>query len=335
MDENQTIKKAKDTLLIAAEALNALSINFPIDFEPSVNLLTQCKRLVVTTGVGKSGFIAQKMAATLTSTGTPAIFLDPMNSLHGDLGVVSKDDVLICYSYSGEANEILALIPTVKNRGTPVISIVGRTVSSLGEVSNLTIVAPIKKEACPLNLAPTTSTIAASASLIPIAAMGISDALAVALMYEKQYKAEDFALNHPAGSLGRRLTLKVSELVLEETKLNFLKMNASFKEVICSISSTGVGAICIVDDAMSVNGLITDGDIRRAVELCDGSKLVDLTAADMMTSNPIRVELNSMAVDALNLMEQRSSQISVLPVVNKEARYSGIIRLHDLIKVGL
>ena len=184
MDENQTVKEAKDTLLMAAEALNRLSINFPIDFEPSVKLLTQCKRLVVTTGVGKSGFIAQKMAATLTSTGTPAIFLDPMNSLHGDLGVVSKDDVLICYSYSGEANEILALIPTVKNRGTPIISIVGRAVSSLGEVSDLTIVAPIEKEACPLNLAPTTST---------IVAMGISDALAVALMYEKQYRAEDFA----------------------------------------------------------------------------------------------------------------------------------------------
>jgi len=326
MDENQTVKEAKDTLLMAAEALNRLSINFPIDFEPSVKLLTQCKRLVVTTGVGKSGFIAQKMAATLTSTGTPAIFLDPMNSLHGDLGVVSKDDVLICYSYSGEANEILALIPTVKNRGTPIISIVGRAVSSLGEVSDLTIVAPIEKEACPLNLAPTTST---------IVAMGISDALAVALMYEKQYRAEDIAMNHPAGSLGRRLTLKVRELVLEETKLNFLKINASFKEVIFSMSSTGVGEICIVDDAMNVNGLITDGDIRRAVESCDGSKLVDLTAADMMTPNPISVALDSMAVDALNLMEQRSSQISGVTVVNKDGSYRGMIRLHDLIKAGL
>ncbi|MBL4589191.1 MAG: KpsF/GutQ family sugar-phosphate isomerase [Alphaproteobacteria bacterium] len=303
-----------------------MSIKIPDDFEYSVNILLGCRRLVVTTGVGKSGFIAQKMAATLTSTGTPAIFLDPMNALHGDLGIVSKDDVLICYSYSGEASEILALIPTVKKRGVSVISIVGRDVSSLSDVSDATIVAPIEQEACPLNLAPTTST---------VVAMGISDALAVALMSEKQYKAEDFALNHPAGSLGRRLTLKVSELILEETRLVFLKENSSFKDVICSISSTGVGAICIVDDAMKVNGLITDGDIRRAVESCEGAKLVDLTAVDMMTVNPISISLDSMAVDALNLMEQRSSQISVLPVVSKEGTYGGIIRLHDLIKAGL
>ena len=321
-----TQDSAKYTLNLAVESLNYLANNLPAKLPNAVKLLLECRRLVITTGIGKSGFIAQKMAATLTSTGTPAIFLDPMNALHGDLGVVSSNDVVISYSYSGEAKEILALIPTLKLRKVPIISIIGKENSSLAQESDITLLTPIKHEACPLNLAPTTST---------TVAMALSDSLAVALMTEKNYQAEDFALNHPAGSLGRRLTLRIKDYLPESENLLYCTKSALFSEVICNISASGSGAICITDESLHILGIITDGDIRRSVENHPAELLHQLTACDIMTTQPMTTTLNTLAIEALNIMEQRSSQISVLPVTDENQCYKGIIRLHDLIRAGL
>lgn len=324
---NGKIKEAfVNTFKLAVDSLNTFVTNPSLELDAAVYSLMDCNRLIVTTGVGKSGFIAQKMAATLTSTGSSAVFLDPLNALHGDLGITAPGDVVIAFSYSGETAEILAILPTLKQRGVPVISIVGNLQSSLGKASAVVLHAPVAREACPLNLAPTTST---------LVAMAVADALAVALMTAKNYRAEDFALNHPAGSLGRRLTLKVSDLLVDSALPLHIAPDASFSDIVCAISANGAGAVCIVDLNMQVLGIITDGDIRRTVQNFSVEALPKIQARQIMTKNPIAVTSDTLAIEALNQMEQRRSQISVLPVIDNLSRFQGIIRLHDLIRAGL
>ncbi len=315
-----------NTFRLAAESLNALTEIPFVELDAAISSLVDCKRLIVTTGVGKSGFIAQKMAATLSSTGSPSVFLDPLNALHGDLGITAPGDVVISFSYSGETSELLAILPTLKQRGVPVISIVGNLQSSLAKASSVALHAPVIREACPLNLAPTTST---------LVAMALADALAVALMTAKNYRAEDFAMNHPAGSLGRRLTLKVSDLLVDSALPLHITMDANFSDIVCAISASGAGAVCIVDSKMKVLGIITDGDIRRAVQNFSVEQLPKIQAQQIMTKNPIAVTADTLAIEALNKMEQRKSQISVLPVIDSLDCFCGIIRLHDLIRSGL
>ncbi len=322
----KVISAINDTLSNAANALSYLVHKLDDEFSKAIDILNCRTGLVLTTGVGKSGHIAQKLAATLTSTGTPATFLDPLNALHGDLGIVREGDVIIAFSNSGESHELVALTPTLKQRKVPVIAITGRAPSSLSKLADITLVGAIEREACPLNLAPTTST---------TVAITLGDALAVGLMVSGDYKPTDFALNHPAGNLGRTLTLRVQDIISGSSMPDTASAKDSFFDIVCKISSSGSGAVCITDSNECVLGIITDGDIRRTVQSNHPNQLVHLYASQFMTQNPISANLEMLAKDAMNLMEQRTSQISVLPVVSESNTYQGMIRLHDLTIAGI
>lgn len=325
-NRHEVTNAINDTLSIAANALLSLTHRLDDEFARAIEILRDRTRFVITTGVGKSGHIAQKLAATLTSTGTPTTFLDPLNALHGDLGIVAEGDVVIAFSNSGESHEIVALTPTLKQRNVPIIAITGRAPSTLSELAKVTLVGAIEKEACPLNLAPTTST---------TVAITLGDALAVGLMIAGNYKPTDFALNHPAGSLGRKLTLRVRDIVDGGIMPETASVEESFFDVVCKISSSGTGAVCVTDCDDSILGIVTDGDIRRTVQSNPPDRLTHLTAETIMTRNPVSAHLDMLAKDAMNIMEQRSSQISVLPITDDDNTYHGIIRLHDLIIAGI
>lgn len=289
----------------------------------SIDLISDCKSKVVVIGVGKSGVIAQKIAQTLTSTGTVAIFVHPSDALHGSLGVITSGDVVIALSNSGETDEIVALLPALSLRGVPLIAIVGNTDSTLARKADVVLDASVDKEACPLNLAPTTST---------TVALAIGDAIAMAIMESRGLTAEEFAANHPAGRLGKRLTMKVSDLMHESPNI---APNASWLEVVKAISKFSLGAVNVVNGAGSLAGIVTDGDLRRTIERTGSDGLADLTAEQMMTAGPITASQEMLAYDALQLMENRPSQISVLPVVDGNGVCVGLLRLHDIVRSGL
>jgi arabinose-5-phosphate isomerase len=289
----------------------------------ALSLLAECKGKVVLLGVGKSGVIAQKIAQTMTSTGTVAVFVHPSDALHGSLGIISAGDVVIALSNSGETEEILSLLPALKQRNVSLVAIVGNTGSSLAQSADVVLDASVDQEACPLNLAPTTST---------TVALAIGDALAMTLMQEKGWTAEDFASNHPAGNLGKRLTLRVSDLMHNNPGIS---PAAGWMEVVTTISKYGLGAVNVVDDTAHLKGIVTDGDLRRVLEKTAPENFALLTAENMMTSEPIMVGKDTLAYDALKIMEDRPSQISVLPVVDEKGICLGILRLHDIVKSGL
>lgn len=288
-----------------------------------IRILSECEGKVIVTGVGKSGIIAQKIAQTLTSTGTVAVFLHPSDALHGSLGVITKGDVLIALSNSGETDEILLLLPTLKIRKICIISIIGNTNSTLARQSDVYLDASVDREACPLNLAPTTST---------TVALVIGDALAMTLMQCKGLTAEDFASNHPAGRLGKRLTLKVVNLMHESPSIF---PSANWLEVVKAISKHSLGAVNVVDTKGCLIGIVTDGDLRRTFEKTRIEDLANLNAEQMMTRSPITANPEMLAYEALQLMENRPRQISVLPVVNEREICVGLLRLHDIVRSGL
>lgn len=296
----------------------------PEAVDHAVNLLLTCRGKVVLSGVGKSGIVAQKIAATLNSIGTIAVFLHPCDALHGDLGIVNSADVGLILSNSGETDELIQMMPHLKHRNVPTIAILGNLNSTLAQQATIALDASVDREACPLNLAPTTST---------TVALAIGDALAMSLMQLKQITPEEFAFNHPAGRLGKRLTLTVKDLLHPESPT--LTPDASWLEVLGAISQGGLGAVNIVNDKGYLLGLITDGDLRRCIQKLELAELATLTAAQVMTPNPILVTAEALAYEALKLMEERSSQISVLPVVDDEQRCLGLIRLHDIVRSGL
>lgn len=288
-----------------------------------IRILSECQGKIIVTGVGKSGIIAQKIAQTLTSTGTVAIFVHPSDALHGSLGVVAKGDVLIALSNSGETDEILLLLPTLKKREICIVSIVGNTNSTLARQSDVFLDASVSREACPLNLAPTTST---------TVALVIGDALAMTLMQCKGLTEEDFAANHPAGRLGKRLTLKVVNLMHESPSIF---PRANWLEVVKAISKHSLGAVNVVNKEGRLTGIVTDGDLRRTFEKTRIEDLENLNAEQMMTHSPITAKPEMLAYEALQLMENRPRQISVLPVVNEKEICVGLIRLHDIVRSGL
>lgn len=298
----------------------------PDTIEKSLKLLYHCSGKVVLVGVGKSGIVAQKIAATLSSIGTVAVFLHPCDALHGDLGVVTSGDVAILLSNSGETAEIIHMIPHFKHRAVPIISIVGNLKSTLARSADVVIDAGVDREACPLNLAPTTST---------TVALAIGDALAMTLTQMKGLTPEDFALNHPAGRLGKRLTLRVADLMHSGEDNPTLSPDASWLEVVSTVSQGGLGAVSIVDEGGKLLGIVTDGDLRRAMEKTSPLAFSDLTAVKIMTHNPIAIAPQILAYDALQIMENRSSQIAVLPVVDEENLCLGLVRLHDIVRSGL
>jgi arabinose-5-phosphate isomerase len=313
----EILRLEADAIIAAARRLHHQSV------ERALELVSCCDGKVIITGVGKSGVIAQKIAQTFTSTGTVSIFVHPSDALHGSLGVVRKNDVIIALSNSGETDEIIAIMPALKKRGVSVISIVGNLNSTLARNSDVVLDASVDKEACPLNLAPTTST---------TVALAIGDALAMTLMELRGLTAEDFAANHPAGRLGKRLTLRVDSLMHESPNV---PESAGWLDVVRAISKYALGAVNVVDNSGKLIGIVTDGDLRRTIERTSPSDFETLTALAMMTRDPVTTTPGMLAFDALQLMEDRPSQISVLPVVDGEGKSVGLLRLHDVVRSGL
>jgi arabinose-5-phosphate isomerase len=275
---------------------------------------------IVVTGLGKSGKIAQKIVATLCSTGSLAVFLHPTEGLHGDIGLVSKKDVVLALSYTGNTDELVKLMPSLKNLGVKVIGVGGNSQSKIAELCHVWIDASVDQEACPHNLAPTTST---------TLALAIGDALAIALMQIRGFDAEAFAINHPGGALGRRLTLKVGDLMHHGNDVPLAKADSPVEEVLMTLTKKRLGAVLVVD-GKKLLGIITEGDIRRALQ--HREKFFSMTAKEVMTAKPVTVSSQEMAKAALDLMENRPHQIYILPVVTATNEWEGIIRLHDLVK---
>ncbi|MGB2752100.1 MAG: KpsF/GutQ family sugar-phosphate isomerase [Pyrinomonadaceae bacterium] len=317
-------EKVKEILRIESAAIDRAAANLDsASVTVAVELLENCAGKVIVCGVGKSGVIGQKIAQTMTSTGTVAVFVNPSDALHGGLGVVAAEDVVIALSNSGETEELLAILPALRQRSVKIIAIVGNDNSTLARVADAVLDASVDKEACPLNLAPTAST---------TVALAIGDALAMALMEAKGLTPEDFAVNHPAGRLGKRLTLTVNDLMHESPNID---PAATWFEVVKAISKNALGAVNVVGEDAKLIGIVTDGDLRRTIETTDPSELSSLNASDMMTAGPITAFPEMLAFDALKLMEERPSQISVLPVVNGEGMSVGLLRLHDVVRSGL
>lgn len=327
MTKNTNLSEVASLLRLEASAIaDAASRLDPDQVDRTMEILTACKGKVVIVGVGKSGIIAQKIAATLTSTGTAALHLHPSDALHGGLGIVSQDDVVMVLSNSGETDEIIAMLPYLKHRGVPIVGILGNLNSTLARRCDALLDASVDQEACPLNQAPTTST---------TVALALGDALAMTLMKQKGLTLDDFALNHPAGRLGKRLTLKVEDLMHSGADNPTIQAGATWVAVVQSISNGGLGAVNVIDESGHLTGIITDGDLRRAIQRRDHAALEGLKGEEIMTRDPVVVSSDTLAYDALRLMEDRSSQISVLPVVDDAQVCVGLIRLHDIVRSGL
>lgn len=311
-----SLDSAKKFLAIEAEAITELIQRLDSSFIRAVDLIEACKSHVVITGIGKSGIIAQKISATLASTGTPSIFLHPAEAVHGDLGRVMTGDVVVALSYSGETAEILLLIDTIKRLGAPLITMSGNVKSSLAEASDVVLDVSIKKEACPLGLAPTAST---------TAMLALGDALALAMLERRGFTEEDFAALHPAGGLGRKL-MRVENLMHAGDSIPKVQSSARLSDVIYEISKKGLGMTSVVEEDDQLVGIITDGDLRRLLER--GDPILSKTAGEAMHPSPLTIHRREFATRALHLMEQR--KITSLIITDSSGRVEGVLHLHDL-----
>lgn len=317
----ETIQKlARQTVRLESEAISGLEAFINNDFVKSIELISACKGRLVISGIGKSAVIAQKIVATFNSTGTPAIFMHAADAIHGDLGMVQQEDVVIVISKSGESPEIKVLVPLIKNFGNTLIAIVGNTESFLAKQATLVLNTTVSLEACPNNLAPTSST---TAQLV------MGDALAVVLMEMKGFGSDDFARFHPGGTLGKKLYLRVSDLYINNEK-PVVSAEAGLKEIIVEISKKRLGITGVVSEDGNLLGVITDGDLRRMLE--NRNSLDGVKASDIMTKQPRTVTPDALAVEALDML--RGFDITQLAVV-EEQQYLGIIHLHDLVREGL
>lgn len=294
------------------------------NFEKAVDLILKSKGKVIVTGVGKSGNIAKKISSTMSSTGTPAIFLHPTDSAHGDAGLIAEGDVIIAIGKSGESDELITLIPTIKKIGAKLIGITANEKSKLALACDITIITPVLQEACPLALAPTSST---------TIALIAGDAIAMALMELKNFKADDFALYHPAGRLGKRLSLGIEDVMRSKENNAIVKLNANLSTILNEITSKRLGAVGVVNEEGKLMGFITDYDIRKF--LVEGYLTNEKTADKIMNPNPITFQLGMKAYDVLVSMENRKRPISVAPIVDKENHFIGMVSIHDLIQKGL
>lgn len=298
------------------------------DAKRAVELLVACTGKVLVTGVGKSGLVAQKIAASLTSVGLMSVYLNPLDALHGDIGVVRDGDVIIVISNSGETSELLTIVPYVKKRAVTLLGILGKTASSLGAHCDVVLDASVEREASPIDQVPTSST---------AVAMAIGDALTVAWMTAKGVSVQDFAMNHPAGAIGRRLTLMVHDLMIPRAKLLMISVEAKLPEVVDALTTQAIGAVLVANptNAHALGGIITDGDLRRALKCTPANQWGTLIAKDLMTSAPISVSSGTPAIEALTLMERNAKKaITVLPVIDAE-KVVGMLRMHDLVQAGL
>lgn len=322
MNSKEIIKTGKDVIRIEAEAVANLENEIDEDFVNAVETIFHCKGRVVLTGMGKSGLIARKIVATLNSTGTASIFLHPTDALHGDLGMVRGEDVVILISKSGESEELINLLPMFKRLGVKMIAMCGNRNSKLAKECDIFLSIAVKEEACPYDLAPTAST---------TATLALGDALSVALLHKRNFTQEDFAMLHPGGSLGKRLSLKIKEIMITGDRIPKVFEETSLKDVIFEITSKRLGTTTVVDEKGFLTGIITDGDLRRLLERT--MDLKGLKASDVMTRNPKVIKEDYLASFALQQME--NFKITSLIVVDDSNRPIGIVHLHDLINLGL
>ena len=314
---------AKKVLKTEADAVYALIGKLNGNFEKAVEIIYLCKGRVIVMGMGKSGLVGKKIAATLASTGTPAFFLHPAEASHGDLGMVTSDDVIIAISNSGETEELIGLIPFLKRFDIHLISMAGNAGSALSKASDVNLDISIEEEACPLGIVPTAST---------TATMAMGDALAVALLTKRGLKEEDFALFHPGGSLGKKLFVKVKDLMHTGDALPVVSPDASMTEAVMEISSKRLGVTIVEDDNRHFLGIITDGDVRRGIEKW-GKDFFDMNAGELMTKGPKTITEGELAAKALAIMQGKS--ITSLVVPNADGRAIGVIHLHDILKQGI
>ena len=319
-DKSTIIANAKQTILAESKAISQMAELVDMNFENAINCIYNSKGRVIITGIGKSANIATKIVATFNSTGTPAVFMHAADAIHGDLGNVLEDDVVICISKSGNTPEIKVLLPLIKNYGNKVIAITGNVDSFLGTNADFVLNTYVEKEACPNNLAPTTST---TAQLV------MGDALAVCLLDLKGFTSKDFAKYHPGGALGKRLYLRVSDLI-KNNELPKVNKNDSVAKVIVEISEKRLGVTAVIENDIIV-GIITDGDIRRM--LTKTTQIENFTAKDIMGNNPKTIHSNAMAIEALEALENDS--ITQILAVDDNNNYAGVVHLHDLIKEGI
>ena len=310
---------ARKVLQTEAAAILALVDRLDERFERAVRMLRECRGRVIVTGMGKSGIICRKLAATLSSTGTAAFFLHPAEAIHGDLGVLQADDVVLALSYSGETEELLRLLETIKRLGAKLIAITGVAGSTLAQAADVALDCSVTEEACPMNLVPTAST---------TAALALGDALAMTLLVDKGFRQEDFASLHPGGKLGKRL-MRVEALMHAGPQCPVVKRNTRMRDVIYEMSSKGLGMTCVVGgEDEELLGIITDGDLRRRMER--GGEILGLTAGEVMTRHPVTVPRSTLAAEALNILEQRKITSIVVAENGQPARVAGVLHLHDL-----
>ena len=318
-DADQALRLARETFDIEAAALTALSNRVDKVFAQAVQMVLQTRGRVVVMGMGKSGHVGRKIAATLASTGTPAFFVHPAEASHGDLGMVTPSDVVLALSNSGEVGEVTAILPVIKRLGVPLIAMTGGLQSTLARHADIVLDCGVEREACPHNLAPTTST---------TAQIAMGDALAVALLDARGFRPEDFARSHPGGALGRKLLTHVSDVMRSGTEVPRVAPDASFSDLMREMSAKGLGASAIVDAAGQVLGIFTDGDLRRRIEA--GADLRSTTAAQVMHANPRRIAPDALAVDAAEMMEAHA--ITSVLVVDAAGVLVGVVHIGDLMR---
>jgi len=320
--QSKVISNARRVIQIERKALSKLEKKIGDSFGDAVDIIYKCKGRVIVTGIGKSGIIAQKIVATFNSTGTPAIFMHSGDSIHGDMGMIQHGDVVVCISKSGDSEELIQLLVVIKQLNVKVISIVGDMDSQLNEHSDVVIDASVDQEACPYNLAPTTST---------TVALVIGDALAISLLQKKDFSKEEFAMLHPGGVLGRKLMLRVNELMAKNGLVPMVRENTPFKDTVFEISSKRLGCVCVVDVRGKLKGVVTDGDIRRTLQV--NENISDIKAKDIMNKTPKTINEFMLGETALELMEKYS--ITQLIITDKKKVPLGVVHMHDLVKAGL
>lgn len=320
-DDLDPVAQAREVLRIESEAIARLVPRVGDSFARAVELILACKGRVIVTGLGKSGIVGKKIAATLTSTGTSAYYLHPVEAVHGDLGMVLKNDLVICISKSGNTDEITKLFPVLREIGVPIITMTGNLRSALAQRSDVVLDVGVEEEACPLDLAPTAST---------TATMAMGDALAVALLKKREFRSEDFAFLHPGGSLGKKL-LKISDVMFSGEQIPVVAPTATLQEVILEITRKRFGCTCVIDASGRLQGFITDGDLRRTMQNRENPG--HLTAAEIMNTTPKTIASGSRATQALQVMKHYN--IMQIVVVDEEDHPVGMVHLHDLLEAGI
>jgi arabinose-5-phosphate isomerase len=324
LDSQRLLSRAQAVLQTEADAIAALARDVPGDFARAAELVLDCRGRTITTGIGKAGAIARKVAATLASTGSPSLFLHPADGVHGDLGAVTEHDVVLAFSYSGESDEVSRILPTIKRIGAALVAVTGKPESTLGRAADVVLDMGPVTEACPLGLAPTTSA---------VVMLALGDALAIAVMEARGFTREDFALYHPAGALGRRLCLRTSDVMRTGSQVAIVAMDASIRDALFAITAAGAGCAFIIDTEGKLAGILTDGDIRRA--LVKDPNALNTPADKWMNRNPIVIVGDILASEALSILEESDRRPGEAPVVDADWRPVGCIMLKDLLRSGI